>query len=74
MYFNYSNGYLDSEGWKVFSLIRRVILRSKPYLAKQFKGITRNSSYEQVVKFLLEDVIYLTISEESELSIVVARV
>jgi len=48
----FSNGYLNSEGWKVFTIIRRLVLRSKPELAKRIKSISQYSSYEKVVKVL----------------------
>jgi len=48
----FSNGYLNSEGWKVFTIIRRIALRSRPELAKRIKSISQYSSYEEVVKVL----------------------
>jgi hypothetical protein len=48
----FSSGYLNSEGWKIISVVKRLVLRSRSYLARVVKSINSNSSYERVVKVL----------------------
>jgi hypothetical protein len=48
----FSGGYLNSEGWKIISVVKRLVLRSRSYLARVVKSINSNSSYERVVKVL----------------------
>jgi hypothetical protein len=55
----FSNGYLNSEGWKVLNLIRRLVVRSYPYLARGFKKSIYTGSYDEVVKVLHDLVNYV---------------
>jgi len=63
----FSNGYLNSEGWKVLLVIRRLVIRNKPYLARRIKSINHQSSYEEVVR-VLTSLLKSEFNEECEYS------
>jgi hypothetical protein len=60
----FSNGYLNSEGWKVFTIIKRLALKSRPELARRIKSINQYSSYEEVVEVLNSLIENVEFSEE----------
>lgn len=52
----FSNGYLNSEGWKVVGLIFKTLSRERPQISKIARKLRENPSYSNVVR-VLEDVI-----------------
>ncbi|MGC8570799.1 hypothetical protein [Caldivirga sp.] len=48
----YSNGYLNSEGMTILSLIAQLTIREAPWLASLFRKARERRDYQSVIKAL----------------------
>lgn len=55
----FSNGYLNSEGWKKINVIAKVLTKKRIWISKYVERIRNNPDYENVIKVLIELLSYL---------------
>jgi len=63
----FSNGFLNSEGRKIFEEAARMLVYEKPFLKKRIRTIRKKGSFEDILK-LAEDIL-----EKEELVVIISE-